>query len=137
MTRNNEQKHLGLILESKLSFEKHLNEKIIQAEKNIGIIKYLSNILPLKTLNKTYKTLVRSHLDSCDIIYHIPSLQNQISIDVTLNSLMTKAESIQYQTALAIPSAWQGSKHSKLYEELGCHCLIVVDVDVSYRGIRC
>ena len=33
----NEQKHLGLILDSKLSFEKHLNEKIINAKKNIGI----------------------------------------------------------------------------------------------------
>ena len=38
----NEQKHLGLILDSKLSFERHLNEKIITAKKGIGIIKYLS-----------------------------------------------------------------------------------------------
>ena len=37
-----EQKHLGLILEKGLSFEKHLNEKIIQAKNNIGIFKYLS-----------------------------------------------------------------------------------------------
>ena len=70
MTRNNQQKHLGLILESKLSFEKHLNEKIIKAKKNIGIIKYLLKILPLKTLNQMYKALVRSHLDYCDIITH-------------------------------------------------------------------
>ena len=34
----NEQKHLGLILQSGLSFEKHLNEKIINAKKNIGLI---------------------------------------------------------------------------------------------------
>ena len=35
----NEQKHLGLILQSGLSFEKHLNEKIIKAKKNIGLLK--------------------------------------------------------------------------------------------------
>ena len=29
----NEQKHLGLILDSGLSFKKHLNEKIIKAKK--------------------------------------------------------------------------------------------------------
>ena len=29
----NEQKHLGLVLESKLSFERHLNEKIIKQKK--------------------------------------------------------------------------------------------------------
>ena len=31
----NEQKHLGLILNSALSFEKHLNEKIMKAKKNL------------------------------------------------------------------------------------------------------
>ena len=97
VTRNNEQKQLGLILESMVSFERHLNEKIIKAKRNIGIIKYLSKVLPMKTLNQMYKALVRSHLDYCDIIYLIPALQNQPSVGVTLNSIMAKAESIQYQ----------------------------------------
>ena len=66
----NEQKHLSLILQPGLSFEKHLNEKIIKAKKNIGILKHLSKFLPLKTLDQMYKTLVRSHLDYRDIIYH-------------------------------------------------------------------
>ena len=119
----NEHKHLGLILDSTLSFKKHLNEKIVKAKMNIGIIKYLSKFLPLKALNQMYKALVRSHLDYCDIIYHIPSLQNQPSVDVTLNSLMAKDESIQYQAALAVTGAWQGSNRSKLYEELGWEAL--------------
>ena len=33
VTKANEQKHLGLILDSTLSFEKHLNEKIMKAKK--------------------------------------------------------------------------------------------------------
>ena len=37
-----------------------------------------------------YKALVRSHLDYCDIIYHIPSHQNQAPLGVTLNSVMEK-----------------------------------------------
>ena len=41
-----------------------------------------------------YKALVRSHLDYCDIIYHIPSVQTQLG--VTLTDLMEKAEKIQY-----------------------------------------
>ena len=36
-----DQKHLGFILDSGLSFEKHLNEKIMKAKKNVGILKYL------------------------------------------------------------------------------------------------
>ena len=70
-----------------------------------------------------YKALVRSHLDYCDIIYHIPSHQNQAPLGVTLNSLMEKVERIQYQSALAISGAWQGSGRTKLYEELGWESL--------------
>ena len=44
VAKGNNQKHLGLILDSGLSFEKHLNEKITKAKKNIGIIKYLSKL---------------------------------------------------------------------------------------------
>ena len=101
----NDQRHLGLILDSRLSFEKHINEKIMKSKKNVGILKHLSKFLPLKTLDQMYKALVRSHLDYCDIIYHIPSHQNQAPLGVTLNSLMEKVERIQYQSALAISGA--------------------------------
>ena len=41
VVKMSEQKHLGLVLYSKLSFEKHLTEKIIKANKNLGIIKHV------------------------------------------------------------------------------------------------
>ena len=113
----NDQKHLGLILDSRLSFEKHINEKIIKAKINVGILKHLSNFLPLKTLDQMYQALIRSHPDYCDIIYHIPSHQNQAPLGVTLNSVMEKVERIQYQSALATSGAWHGS------EELGWESL--------------
>ena len=109
----NEQKHLGLILDSKLSFERHINEKIIKAKRGIGIIKYLSKYLPLITLDQMYKALVRSHLDYCDIIYHIPASNSQINLGTTLSSLMEKVEKIQYQAAIAITGTWQGYNREK------------------------
>ena len=114
-----EQKHLGLTLDSKLSCERHVNEKITKDKNGIGIIKYLSKFLPIKTPDQMYKALVRSHLDYCDTIYHIPALNSQINLGVTLNSLMEKVERTQYQAALAITGTWQGTNRSKLYEELG------------------
>ena len=89
VSKVNAQKHSGIILDSKLSFERRFNEK---AKKGIGIIKYLSKFLPLKTLDQMYKALVRSHLYYCDIIYHIPTLNSQNNLGVTLNSLMEKVE---------------------------------------------
>ena len=98
----NEHKHLGLVLDSRLSFEKHINEKLIKAKKNVGILKHLSKFLPLQTLDQMYKSLVRSHLDYCDIIYHMPLLSHQPPLGVTLSTLMGKVERIQYLAALAI-----------------------------------
>ena len=123
VSRRTDHKHLGLILQSNLSFEKHINEKIIIAKKNIGIIRHLNKFLPFKTLNQMYKTLVRSHFDYCDIIYHIPSNYNLPPLGISLHSLMDKVEKIQYQAALAITGTWQGSSRIKLYEELGWETL--------------
>ena len=119
----NEQKHLGLTLEPGLSFEKHLSEKIIKAKKNIGILKHLSEFLPLRTLDQMYKALVRSHLDYCYVVYHIPYIIHQPPLGKTLNSLMEKVDRIRYQAALAITGAWQGSSRSKIYDELGWETL--------------
>ena len=83
VAKMNEQKHLGPILDSSLSFKKHINEKIIKAQKNLGIIKHLSMFLPRTTLDQMYKVLVRSHLDYCDIIYHIPSVHTQFGVTLT------------------------------------------------------
>ena len=80
-----------------------------------------------------YKAFVRSHLDYCDIIYHIPSHQDHQS--VTLNSSLEKVERVQYQAALAISGAWRSSGCSKLYLELGweslsdrCMCMCIVQI---------
>ena len=106
-----------------MSFKKHFDEKIIKAKKSIGIIKHLSRYLPHKALDQMYKALVRSHLDYCDIIFHIPPTINQPPQMPTFDSLMEKLERIQYQAALAVTGAWQGSNCSKLYEELGWETL--------------
>ena len=113
-----EHKYLGLILEPNLSFEKHLYEKMVKVKNNIGVIKQLNRFLPFKTLNQMYKALVRSHLDYCDIIYHIPPIVHHPPLGTSLNYLMEKVEKIQYQAALTVTVAWQGSNRVKLYEEL-------------------
>ena len=48
------------------------------------------------------KALVRSHLGYGDTIYHIPVLNSQSNLGVTLNSLLEKVERTKYQAALAI-----------------------------------
>ena len=128
-------KHLGVILDSKLTFETHINEKINKTKKVIGAIKYLSKYLPLKTLILLYKSLVRPLFDYCDIIFHIPPSNNGIfgrqneqdnendNENKSLHKLMKTVESVQYQAALAMTGTWQSTSKEKLYKELGLESL--------------
>ena len=107
------QKHLGLILDQKLTFTHHLNEKISKANKGIGIIRKLYFYLPRKSLLTIYKSFVRPHLDYCDIIYDQPHN----------DTFKTMIESMQYNAALAITGAIKGSSRERLYQELGLESL--------------
>ena len=62
------QKHL----DEKLIFKHHINEKINKANKGIGIIRKMNNILPRTTLLSIYCSFVRPHLDYDDVIYDQP-----------------------------------------------------------------
>ena len=121
--RVDDHKHLGLILDSKLNFKKHINEKISTARKWIGIIKQVSPYLPLNSLIQIYKMHIRPHLDYCDVIFHLPSQANDLNSSLSLNSTMNIIERTQYQAALAVTGAWQGSNRNKIYEELGWETL--------------
>ncbi len=67
-----EHKHLGITLDSKLSFSAHLNLVISKTRKGIGMSRFLSSYLPRATLNELYKLYIRPHLEYGDVIYHDP-----------------------------------------------------------------
>ena len=68
-----EHKHLGIILDSTLSFSAHIKSAISKTRKGIGLLKCLSKYLPRHSLNELYTLYVRPHLDYGDVIYHIPA----------------------------------------------------------------
>ena len=107
------QKHLGLILDEKLIFGHHLNEKISKANKGIGLIRRLYTYLPRKSLLNIYKAFIRPHLDYGDVIYDQPHN----------DTLCRMIESVQYNAALAITGAIKGSSRERLYQELGLESL--------------
>ena len=66
------QKHLGLFLDNKLGFNKHLDEKINNCNKIIGMMRKLSLSVSRQSLLTIYKSFVRPNLDYVDImINHI------------------------------------------------------------------
>ena len=53
------QKHLGLTLDSKLLFSKHINDKIHQANKGVGLLRKVQTILPRNSLLTIYQSFIR------------------------------------------------------------------------------
>ena len=85
------QKHLGLFLDPKLSFDEHIQYILIKTRKTIGMIRKLQPIIPRAALLTIYKSFLRPHLDYGDLIY-----------DCAFNeSFQNKLESVQYNAALA------------------------------------
>ena len=64
------QKHLGLTLDSKLSFNEHIKDKIQQANKGVGLPRKLQAHNSLLTI---YKSFRRPLLYYADVIYDQPS----------------------------------------------------------------
>ena len=106
-------KHLGVVLDRKLTFDHHLRDKLSKANKGIGLISRLRKFLPRDTLLTIYRAFVRPHLDYGDVIYDNPGNA----------SFSQQLESIQYSAALEITGCIRETSKDKLYCELGLETL--------------
>ena len=107
-----EHKHLSMILDSMLGFQRHVREAIIKARKGIGINHFLSKYVSRNVLDQIYKLYVRPHLDYGDIVYHRYDLE-----------FAKRLESIQYSATLVVSGTWRRTNTDKLYEELSWEIL--------------
>ena len=113
VSQSSSQKHLGVILDSKLIFDEHLKMVSLKISKTLGLLRKLHNLLPRSALITIYKAFVRPYLDYGDILY-----------DQAYNmSFHHKLESIQYNACLAITGAIRGTTKETLYQELGLESL--------------
>ena len=103
------QKHLGILLDSKLTFEEHYKTILNNTNRTIGILSKLQSLLPRAALITIYKAFVRPYLDYDDVFFNA--------------SFHEKLESIQYNACLALTGAIRGTSKEKIYQELGLESL--------------
>ena len=88
-------KHLGMVLDTRLDFNLHQKNVQNKVNKMIGLLRKLQNTLPRTSLITIFKSYIRPHLDYGDIIYD----------RAYKTSFHQNIESIQYNAALAITGA--------------------------------
>ena len=91
----------------KIKFQSLHQWEVSTANKGIGIIKRLSNLLPRNSFLTINKSFTRPRLDYYDIVYD----------QANNESFCTKIEHIQYNAARAATGAIKGISQTKLYEE--------------------
>ena len=62
------QKHLGIILNSKLTFEVHYKTILSKANRTIGILRKLRYLLQREAFITIYEAFARTHLDCGDVL---------------------------------------------------------------------
>ena len=105
------QKHLGIILDTKLDCQEHLKYKVSKISKKIGLLGKLNKILTKPPELTIYKFFIRADLGFGDIICD----------KAYKTSFHQNLEKIQYNSALAIAGAIRGTskvRTFKLYQEL-------------------
>ena len=102
------QKHLGLVLDLKLTFNEHISHILSKFNKSIGLLRKFQPVLPRSSLLTIYKTFIRSHFNYADVIYDYSYK----------SSFHEKLESIQYNAALAVTGTVRGSFSEKFYQDL-------------------
>ena len=113
VSKADSQKHLGLHLDSKLSFDICIKTILTKVNITIALLRKFQQVLPRPSLITIYKAFIRPHLDYGDVIF-------SQAFD---NSFHQRLESIQYNAALAITGAIKGTSKEKLYQELGFESL--------------
>ena len=63
------QKHLGILLDPRLTFEEHYKTILSKTNRTIGLLRKLQSLLPRAALITIYKAFVRPHLDYGDVLY--------------------------------------------------------------------
>jgi len=69
LARTDQIKDLGILLDERLSFRDHINDKINKAFWMLGIIKRNFKHLTIQSFTMLYKNTVRSHLDYCSSVW--------------------------------------------------------------------
>ena len=105
IVKTTSQKRLGLNLDTKLTFNDHINKKIGKAIKGVGLLRKLQRFSPRSSLLTIYKSFIRPHLDHGNVIDDRPS-------DATFSS---KIDSAQFNAAFAITGGIRDSAPEKLY----------------------
>lgn len=107
-------KHLGVVLNNTMSWHDHAEYVCAKANKQVGLLRRVSRILPRQAKEIIYTSFIRPILEYSSVVF-----------DGCPQRLSNSLEAVQRQAALACTGAYLRTTHSELLRELGWDRLAV------------
>ena len=117
LQHTDEEKDLGVVIDSKLKFETHINTKVATANKIMGIIRRSFTYLDSTIFSRLFKSLVRPHLEYAYPVWH-----------PTLKKTKVQIEKVQRRATKQLPCC-AGLEYNERLRKLDLPCLL-------YRKLR-
>ena len=89
MIKCTEEKDIGVVIDNKLSFEKHIVEKVNKANMIVGIIRRTFEYMDKKVFRSLYTALVRPHIEYANQVWS-PHLKKHIDMIENVQKRATK-----------------------------------------------
>ena len=105
-------KHLGVTLSNDLSWNSHIEDIVAKASQSLDVLNALKYKLDRVTLDKLYKSFIRSKLEYANITW-----------DNCSKYLSDLIESVQYRAAKIVSGGISRVSHNAVYSELGWESL--------------
>ena len=112
-----EEKDLGVTIDSKLKFESHINTKVATANRIMGTIRRSFTYLDSTIFTRLFKSMVRPHLEYANPVWH-----------PTLKKTKVQIEKVQRRATKQLPCCAGLEYHERL-RKLDLPCLL-------YRKLR-
>jgi hypothetical protein len=81
LTRSEEEKDIGVTIDTKLNFENHIAEKVNKANRILGIITRTFEYKDKNTMLLLYKALVRPHLEYANQVWAPHTIKQRITLE--------------------------------------------------------
>ena len=104
--------HLGLTLQSSMSWRKHIVQVYEKASKRLNMLKFVTYKFDRSILTSLYKSLIRPLMEYGDVIWN-----NCCDCDAAL------LDTVQYEAARLVTGAIKGTSSARLYKELAWESL--------------
>lgn len=113
-----ETKFLGVIIENKLSWDKHIQRVVTKMGNTVSVIKRCAKFLTQQTIKQVIQALVLSNLDYCSTVWSNTSLGNIRKLQLVQNKAARVALSCGIRTNVVKMHeylSWFEVKHKLLY----------------------